>query len=323
MIIDVHNHYFPPVFVESWASASPVNNRQLTWARKWSPSELVERMEQFDLQAVILSISDQRPRFDYLSVQDHRTLARKCNEYAAQLGSQSSLGREFFAFLPMPDVEGSLTEVEYAVDTLGAVGIGVSTSYVDRWIGDPTFTPLLDELNRRHSVVFCHPRAPAATENLMPNILPTLAGILEFPFDTGRAIMSLLITGSLAQYRNIRWIFNHGGAVIPVLAGRIAYLLGTRLNEEQLAKIAPGGTDYELRRLHWDTALVPSSPQMKALLDYVPLENILFGTDYPYVPVGRNLDAFELLNLSIEQDFAIKRANPLRLFPQLAALPRP
>ena len=62
-----------------------------------------------------------------------------------------------FAMLPMPYIDECLKEIEYAFDTLKVDGIGMMTSYGDKWLGYPQFAPVFDELNRRKATVYTHP----------------------------------------------------------------------------------------------------------------------------------------------------------------------
>ena len=58
-----------------------------------------------------------------------------------------------FATLSMIDVDRMLREIEYALDTLKADGVGLG----DKWLGDSRYKPVFDELNRRGAVVYVHP----------------------------------------------------------------------------------------------------------------------------------------------------------------------
>jgi hypothetical protein len=101
--------------------------------------------------------------------------------------------------MPLPDVDGSLREIEHAMDVLKADGLG---------LGDAAFAPLMEELNRRKAVVYTHPSAANCCRNLVPEIP---VSVIEYATDTTRTIASLVFSGSASRFPDIRFIFSHAG----------------------------------------------------------------------------------------------------------------
>ena len=178
-----------------------------------------------------------------------------------------------FAVLPLPDVDSTLREIEYALDTLKTDGVTMFTNHAGIYPGDKRFAEVFQELNRRKAVVFFHPDECANA--------PRLGGIpaasLEFPFDTTRAIASLLYSGTLTRCRDVSYIFTHAGGTVPFLAERIARLT----MKPQLRDMVPDGAIPTLQRLYYDTAVSVNERTMTPLLNLVKPSNILFGSDYP------------------------------------------
>lgn len=309
--IDVHHHIVPAPYVarerERILSAMDMNPAQLL---DWTPALAVEQMDRHGIATAITSIST--PGVWFGDDAAARSLSRACNEYAAEMARDYPGRFGHFATIPLPDVEGSLREIEYALDTLGADGIGILTSYEDRWPGDPAFAAVFDELDRRNAVVHVHPTSPACCRNLIPEVPPA---ITEFLFDSTRAITSLLFSGTFTRCPNIRFIFSHGGGTMTVLSSRID-AFGKR--HAKLGERIPGGVLDALRRLYYDIANSTNAPAFSAIGALIPLSQLLFGSDYPYVQIGATTGGIPNMGLDAESWKKIDRENALRLFPRLA-----
>jgi len=140
--------------------------------------------------------------------------------------------------------------------------------------------------------------------------------VIEVPHDTTRAVVSLLLSGSLARYRDIKWLFSHAGGTIPMLAGRINFFHGTAKNA---AEFAPQGIEAELQRLHYDTANATHPSSMAALLKLVPESQVVYGSDYPYVAMDTQVAALGKLGLADSTLRAIESGNARRLVAGLPA----
>jgi predicted TIM-barrel fold metal-dependent hydrolase len=306
--IDVHHHFFPQFLLEAWQKAG-VRNPSVV--QSWRLEATLEQMDRGSVATAILSLPIGLNMPD-LNAEQSRHLARLINEYVVEAMKDHPGRFGLFAFMPMPDVEGTLKEIAYALDELKADGIGLNTSYGDKWLGHPDFKPVMDELNRRRAIVYVHPLAPQCCGNLMPNVP---ASFIEFPQDTNRAVMSLLLSATFTRTRDIRWIFCHAGGAVPLLAGRINSLTKIQKTNADL----PDGIDFELKRLHYETANAAYAPNMAALLKYVPSSQVLFGTDYPYVSVTENVSDLGKVGLAADDLKAIESANAMRLIARLRA----
>jgi predicted TIM-barrel fold metal-dependent hydrolase len=308
----------PPAFLsgvrEYLMSAWRVAGRQQSLPatlRDWSPQKSVAEMDKNGVAASIVSFPS--AVISPGNSESARTLARKINEYGAQLVRDYPGRFGLFATVPLPDTEGSLKEISYALDVLKADGICLMSSYGDKWPGDGVYAPLLEELNHRKAVVYFHPFPPNCCRDLIPNVSNLLA---ELPHDTTRAITSLLFSGLFTRFREIRFIFAHAGGTVPMLADRISYYSAQM---KDLADKTPDGVEYELRRLYYDIASSANPPAMAALMKLVDTSHILFGSDYPAVPVAYTAEGLTRFGLSPADLQAIRRENAMTLLPRLRA----
>jgi 6-methylsalicylate decarboxylase len=308
-LIDVHHHVVPPFYLSEYGDriASSRGGRISAAWLEWTPDNALREMDRYGIDTAVVSLST--PGIWFGEIGRARDAARRCNDYCSELALRHSGRFGRFATIPLPDIDGSLREIEYACDVLGADGIGLLTNYEDRWLGHPAFAHVFDELNRRQAVVFVHPTTPTCCQNLMPDIAPLVA---EVPHDTARAIINLLVTGTFNRIRNVEFIFAHAGGTLPMIAGRIAHY-----GPPELASHAALGIDYELRRLNYDIAGTAYAPAIAALKTLVPVSRILLGSDYPYVPIDHTADGMITVGFTPEEIQAIGRDNALRLLPSL------
>ena len=269
-------------------------------------------MDRSDITAAIISIS--APGVWFGDVAEATSLARLCNDYAAKMKSDYPGRFGMFATLPLPNVDASLHEIDYAFDKLGAEGVVLMTNYDGKYPGESEFAPIFAELDRRHAVVFFHPTMAQYGRCLAEIPPPTL----EFPFETTRAITSMLYRGTLARGRNIRFIFAHAGGAVPFLAERIARLTA----RPEFKQAVPDGVLQELGRLYFDTALSANPFAFDPLRQLVPLSHILFGSDYPHAgepTLVASLRGLKALGLKAAEDAAIRNNNAAALFSRLRA----
>jgi predicted TIM-barrel fold metal-dependent hydrolase len=307
--IDVHHHLFPPFYIKAMEEQMRAGGFS---PRPWTPSTSIDMMDKHGIATAFVS-PVQRLVMDSMSDRSEkgRTLARQNNEYGAQMVKDYPGRFGNFAALPLPDTDGSLKEIAYALDVLKADGIALWTSYMDKWMGDPSFAPVYEELNRRNAVVFVHPARASCCRSLAGQ-----SGIIEYDIDTARAIDSLLFDGTLAKNPNIRFIFSHSGGAFPVLAARII----DDFPKNRADKI-PHGVDYEFKKLYFDTAHAGRAPALDALKDIVPISQIMYGSDAPI----RNYELtdewlVQYAGFSEDDWKAINRGNAERLFPRLSTL---
>ena len=314
--IDVHHHIVPPRYVTDMG-LKWVNRHNaplpLHGPLQWTPEQSIAEMDRNGVATAITSLSD--PGVWSGDVARSRSVARYCNDYAAQLARDYPGRFGVFASLALPDIEGSLREIEYAFDVLGADGIVLMTSYGDRWPGDAAFAPVFDELNRRKAVVYFHPTAAPCCEGLIPDVADA---VVEFLFDTVRAVTSLLYSGTLSRCSDIRYIFSHAGSAVPLLAGRISRL--ARITEAVNPRL-PNGAMHELKRLYYDVAQQASPEGLAPLMTLVSADQVLFGSDYPWAPPGmmaQTVAGLAAFGFQPDELQAIERGNALRLFPRFA-----
>jgi predicted TIM-barrel fold metal-dependent hydrolase len=312
--IDVHHHILPPEYVATVGEktiGAPAPNREVP---KWDVSKSIEAMDRNGITSAVVSVSAPGVLLDDPAKTSR--LARACNQFAAQMVADQPTRYGMFASLPMPDTRASLLELNYALDVLHAEGLVLMTNYRDRYLGDPEFAPIFDEMNRRKAVVYVHPTTCGGNVDVLRD---NPAAMIEFPHDSTRTITSLLFSGTFSRCPDIRFIFSHAGGTLPFLANRIAAAAAVDRN---LAAKAPDGVMLTFKRLYYDTALSVNPISFGALMQLVTPRSVLLGTDFPFVPEpGMKATIAGLRQLGLDEAAvrAIEGENAAALFPRLGA----
>ncbi len=304
--VDLHGHAFPGrycAFLDNLVgAASPVPD--------WSVAAQLEMMDSRGIHAAVLSLPPPGVFFGDLALAGR--LAREVNDDIAALVAEHPARFGGLAALPLPDVEASLAEIGHAFDELGLDGVALLTNVGGTYVGDPAFDPVFDELDRRGAYVFLHPQVP-------PYAVPLgqfPVWLAEFPFETTRAAINLIYSGTLERCGRLRLQLAHLGGAAPFLAGRIASLAE---REPRLACKAPRGARAYLSDLYYDTGLSNSAEGLAAIKEVTEIEHVVFGTDWPYaaLPDGDPAPALDMFGAPTRR--RIESAHAQALVPRLTA----
>jgi predicted TIM-barrel fold metal-dependent hydrolase len=307
-IIDVHSH---PVL--AFGERAPVG---LGKQPDWSVEGALSYMEEYDISACVLSAP---AAANNATGQETRDIARRTNEFLAEIVSKHPNRFGAVATLPALDADGAIAEIEYALDTLKLDGVTTTTSISDVYLGEPQLNPWLEELNRRSATFFVHPTITRAGETLLNGLN---ASVIEFMFDTTRMVTNMVATGAKKRFSQIKIIAAHGGGTIPFLVNRIQMLehtFGVGLGRLELSseEVRKGIASF-----YYDLTAATSEAQLCAILKLVPVAQLLMGLDNPFMPkstfapaiadIGRYA-AFNETDLR-----SISYENAFRLYPALA-----
>ena len=307
--IDVHQHVVPPF----WAAELPSHGGDPSgWhSPEWTPESALRFMDEQEIATGVLSLT--APSVAGWDGNARCDMARRVNDYTA--GLVAKLPERFgnFATLPLPDVEGAVTEAKYALDTLRADGVILLTNYEGVYLGDQRFDPLWEALDQRSATVFIHPGAPHL------KVLDGIPGpVIDYPFDTTRTAVHMVLNNVLERHPATKVILSHAGGFLPYASHRFA---------ELLAALNPDGPTIDsflasFGQFYFDTALSAGPAALPSLLAFAGSDHVLYGSDFPYAPasVGASfttkLDAYS--ELSSDQHTAINYGNARQLLARLS-----
>jgi predicted TIM-barrel fold metal-dependent hydrolase len=313
--IDLHHHVIPDFYWQ--ASNEDGNAAGGITPPPWSLESAIAYLDEAGIDVAVVSIST--PGVHFGDDAAARTLARRVNEYIADIRRDRPDRFGGFAALSLPDVEGSLEELAYALDVLELDGVSLLTNSGGRYLGDTCFDPLFAELQRRGALVFVH---PTASPDSIAHSLGLPDALLDYPVDTSRAIAKLHYSNTFARTPDVKYLFSHGGGTVPFLAARFALV--------DAMNVIPGAAERgsfadSATRLCWDTASAFSDPVLHLMRSVTGLQNVVFGTDYPYphdeISIGGLRKLRSTTELADEERAAVLAGTAAQLLPRLARQP--
>jgi predicted TIM-barrel fold metal-dependent hydrolase len=311
-LVDVHAHFVTDGYVAAARAAGHGQPDGMPGWPGWDAAAHLALMDEWGVGTAMLSVSS--PGVHFGDDRAARELARAVNDFGAGAAADHPGRFGHFASLPLPDVDGALAEAARALDELGSAGLAALTSAGGVYLGDPRFEPLWAELDRRAAVVFIHPTSPPCSAAVA---LGRPRPMLEFIFDTARAVSDLVFAGVLARYPGIEWIVPHGGGALPLLAERME-LFRIGLAASGAGEGGAGPVPEQLRRLWFDLAGTPFPHQVPALAGAFGVGRVLYGSDYCWTPAAAAGAQVAAIDAAPQPDGttwrALTTANAVRLF---------
>lgn len=321
-IIDFHNHYYPPAYLEvlrSGPSAVEVRVGEDGNPRLHYPGDyniVVRGHRDIDYRERVLAEHGVDTQVLTLTtpgthVEAPATAARFAalvND-ALALISQSKRGRfTALATLPLNDPAASVNELQRACRDLGFRGVMLFSNVNGMALSDSRFWPLYEAADDLGAVLYIHPTNPVGVESMTEFWLMPLAGFL---FDTTLAAAKLVFSGVCERFPRIQWVLCHLGGAIPYLAERLDrgfYAFG-----ECRANIPRPPSDY-LKQFYYD-AVNFDSRAIELAIAFAGVDRILAGSDYPHQigSIPRMLETIRGLDISEQDKTAILGGNASRL----------
>jgi 6-methylsalicylate decarboxylase len=314
-LIDVHAHLLPDFYVEQATAAGHAHPDGMGGWPTWSVQTHLDLMDRNGIETAMLSMSS--PGVHFGDDKAAGLLARRVNEYTAELTRDHPGRFGNFVSLPLPDVDASLEEIAFAFDELDAAGVALLTHTHGVYLGDQRLEPVFAELDRRRAVVFLHPTSPVCWEQ---SALGRPRPMVEYIFDTARTVTDLVMAGVLTRHANMQVIVPHGGGAVPVLADRINEFMRLFLPVEETPSL---DAVQQLRGLYYDMAGTAFPRQVPALLGLVDPDRVLFGSDYCWTPpplADAHIAAIDAAESPVDGTTwrSLTTANAQRLFPRTA-----
>lgn len=292
-IIDVHSHALLPEWLRAVAAEQgrPGQTPQILGrpAPSWSEDEHLAMMDDNGIAASVLSWPSATECVSGGAAQD---LARSMNETFAGIVGRRPRQFGAFAVLPLDDVDRMLDESVHALDVLGLDGVSCTPQMQGHYLGEARFDDWFAALDARHAVLFIHPSVPPGLDAMHSVMHPA---ILEFMFETTRAIANLIFSGTRRRFPNVRILCAHGGGAAPYLAHRMAVMGGPIGGLFGGNAMSREDVMADLRTFYFDLTASTAALQVDALSAMTDPSHLMLGFDFPMMNQNSIPPALELL----------------------------
>jgi predicted TIM-barrel fold metal-dependent hydrolase len=242
-------------------------------------------------------------------------LARRLNDATIAMVDRYPDKLDFMAIVN-PFNKNSIKECERCIDTLGAKGINISTSWDGKYLDSPELNHFWEFVQERDVAVFLHPpQVPIGCEYMDAYKLEEMLGR---PFDTTMTVARMIYAGVFDRFPKLNIVLPHMGGGLPMIAGRLdfGYRLGYKgLPKDQIPICKRKPSEYFRTNLYVDTMGFVSSG-IKHVIDLFGVDRVLFGSDYAAVPISprEHVEIVKSLGLSHEDEEKILWKNAYTLF---------
>lgn len=250
-----------------------------------------------------------------------RKITRETNIDLSEISRACPDRFSFFASLPLPDVEGAIEEIDYALDHLGAIGFILLTNSNGVYLGDPLLDKVFKKLDERKAVVMIHPTTcqlcPSSDSHWSQNFRAETSLLLpqyprpmfEFFFDTTRAVVHLILSKSVERHPKITFIVPHCGSVLPSLVERFTSY-SVKVSGEN-AITSDNVREIFKTRFYFDLAGFPFPDQIHGLLRFADASRFLYGTDFPFFPANAVVELAEKNDSEIQRLFTAEESKQI------------
>jgi aminocarboxymuconate-semialdehyde decarboxylase len=322
MIIDFHNHFYPPEYIE--AIKKGPSNVRVTYDADDNPllhypgdyNILVpghrdidfreKELEKAGVDMQILTFTT--PGTQIETPRRSRELARMVNDGFAKIMDERRGRFTALATLPMNDPDASSVEVERVLKDLGFGGVMVYSNINGVALSDQRFWPMYEKANDLNAVFYIHPNFPVGVEAMTEYWLMPLVG---FTFDTTLAAAKLVFSGVVETFPRIKWVLAHLGGAIPYLAERLDR--GYYAFKECREHISQPPSEY-LRNFYYDSVNFDIKA-LKLAVDFAGADHILAGSDYPHQigSLKQMVESIESLDVSEKEKAGMLGGNAKKL----------
>ena len=277
--------------------------------------DVEERLKDMDKEGIDIQVLSPIPvTFSYWADPEKGLeMAKFQNDFIASTVKENPKRLIGLGTVPLQDVDLAIQEMERAIHELGLKGIEIGSNVNGKNLDDEDLERFFQAANDQEIPLFVHPWATLGGERMPRHNFMYMIGM---PSETALAAGSIIMSGMLDKYPNLKICFAHGGGALPYLLPRMdkGWTVWPHIRKTEKPP------SHYAKQLYYDS-LVYEEINLQLMVERFGVNQIIAGSDYPFLlreaPSGKvvdqlatlsndekkkihGLNALEFLNLNIE-----------------------
>jgi 2,3-dihydroxybenzoate decarboxylase len=216
-----------------------------------------------------------------------------------------------FAALPLQDPAAAVAELRRATGELGFEGVLVNDHVQGKYLDDPVFDEVWATLAELDLPLYLHPGMPPADRWHVLSGHPEMDGALwSWQATTGGHAMRVVLSGVFDRHPRAKLILGHAGEFLPFQLSRFDSRYATVAVPRPLQRKP---SEYFGSNVLVTTSGILSPVAVKALVDVMGADAVMFAIDYPYESSRAAVAALEQAAITDAERDKIAAGNARRL----------
>jgi 2,3-dihydroxybenzoate decarboxylase len=215
-----------------------------------------------------------------------------------------------FAAIPLQDPQAAADELTRSVEELGFVGAMTCDHTQGHYLDAPHFEPFWAKAEQLGVPLYIHPGSLPIDDWAVLEGRPEMYAAWSWQAEVGGHALRLLYSGLFDRHPDLTVILGHMGEFLPFQRSRLDSRRKTTVHALELDRMP---SEYIGTNIVFTNSGVFDPTVLRAAVDLVGVDSVMFSIDYPYEDTDEAVREFERTDLSDVEREKIAHGNAERI----------